>query len=167
MAPSIGQYAPVFLPGEPPSLTEKPDRLQSTGSQWVRHNWSDPARIDARILWPVAALPQWELSMKVAQLLGLRGPWQVCRTWTASTAGVMALSESFLEPFVAGNQKASLADLSPWLCLFKALRGLPYLRCFSVVQHIRHREGPPWLGSYSVDWQGRHLKGDPEWSPTL
>ena len=30
---------------------------------------------------PVAALPQWELSVKVAQLLSLRGPWwhQVCR----------------------------------------------------------------------------------------
>ena len=29
MATSIGQYTPVFLSGELPSLTEKPDRLQS------------------------------------------------------------------------------------------------------------------------------------------
>ena len=29
------QYAPVFLPGAPPSLREKPGRLQSTGSQRV------------------------------------------------------------------------------------------------------------------------------------
>ena len=37
--------------------------------------------IDARVFLPVAALPQCELSVKVAQLLGLRGPWrrQVCR----------------------------------------------------------------------------------------
>ena len=28
-ATSIGQYAPVFLPGEPCSLTEKPARLDS------------------------------------------------------------------------------------------------------------------------------------------
>ena len=35
MATSIGQYAPVFLPGEPPSLTEKPGRPQSTESQRV------------------------------------------------------------------------------------------------------------------------------------
>ena len=37
--------------------------------------------IDARLFMPVAALPQWELSMKVTQLLGLQGPWwrQVCR----------------------------------------------------------------------------------------
>ena len=32
-ATSIGQYAPVFLPGERPSLTEKPGRPQSTGLQ--------------------------------------------------------------------------------------------------------------------------------------
>ena len=37
MATSIGQYAPVFLPGEPCSLTEKPGRPQSTGSQRVGH----------------------------------------------------------------------------------------------------------------------------------
>ena len=33
-------------------------------------------------------------------------------TWTASGAGVMALSESLIEPLVAGNQKAALASLS-------------------------------------------------------
>ena len=33
MVSSIGQYAPVFLPGEPLSLTEKSGRLQSTGVQ--------------------------------------------------------------------------------------------------------------------------------------
>ena len=32
---------------------------------------------------------------------------------TASAAGVMAPSESFLEPVIAGDQKASLASLSP------------------------------------------------------
>jgi len=52
--------------------------------------------------------------VKVAHLLGLWGPWhhQVCRTWTASTAGVVALSESFFKFLVAGDQKASLASLS-------------------------------------------------------
>ena len=44
-------------------------------------------------------------------------------TWTASSAGVMALSGSFFEPLVAGNQKASLASLFPWLCPFRHLRG--------------------------------------------
>ena len=65
-------------------------------------------------------------------------------TRTASAAGVMALSESFFEPLVTDDQKASLASLSPHLCPF------------------RHIEGPPWLGSYSVDWHIRHLKGHSE-----
>ena len=34
-------------------------------------------------------------------------------TWTASASGVTALTESFFEPLVAGDQKASLASLSP------------------------------------------------------
>ena len=33
-------------------------------------------------------------------------------TWTASTPGVMALSESFFEPLIASKQKASSASLS-------------------------------------------------------
>ena len=62
MATSIGQYAPVFLPGEPPSLTEKPGRPQSTGLQRVRHYWSDPVRIDARLffcLWQLCPRKSW------------------------------------------------------------------------------------------------------------
>ena len=46
MVSSIGQYAPVFLPGEPLSLTEKAGRPQSTESQRVRHNLRDPVCID-------------------------------------------------------------------------------------------------------------------------
>ena len=38
---------------------------------------------------------------------------QVGGTWSASTAGVRALSQSFMEPHVAGNRRASLASLSP------------------------------------------------------
>ena len=44
-------------------------------------------------------------------------------TWTASTAGVMALSESFFKPLVVGDQKPSLASLSPYLCSFRHLGG--------------------------------------------
>ena len=56
-----------------------------------------------------AFLHLWQLraEVKVAQLLGLRGPW------TASVAGVMALPETSFELLVAGSQKASLASLSP------------------------------------------------------
>ena len=44
-------------------------------------------------------------------------------TRTASAAGVMTLSESFFEPLVASDQKASLASLSPLLHLFRHLEG--------------------------------------------
>ena len=45
-------------------------------------------------------------------LAGTLGGAKCAGTWTASTAGVMALSESFFEPLVAGDQKASLVNLS-------------------------------------------------------
>ena len=63
-------------------------------------------------------------------------------TWTASATGVMAPTESFFEPLVAGNQKASLASFSVALPI-QALRGLPCLGSFSVVHHVRHIEGLP------------------------
>ena len=75
--------------------------------------------------------------MKVAQLLACGNPGRVkcAGTQTASTAGVMALSESFFEPLVAGDQKASLASLSSQLHPFGHLEGsLP---------GVRHIEGPP------------------------
>ena len=43
---------------------------------------------------------------------GDAGGAKCARTRTASAAGVMALSESFLKLLVAGDQKASLASLS-------------------------------------------------------
>ena len=52
--------------------------------------------------------------------------------WIASAAGVMALSESFFEPLVAGDQKASLASFSI-AAPIQALRGLHCLGAFSVV----------------------------------
>ena len=74
-ATRIGQYAPVFLPGETP-LTEQPGRPQSTGPQGVGRGWSELAYVNTRLFFlPVAARPQWELSVTVAQLLGLQGPW--------------------------------------------------------------------------------------------
>ena len=56
MATSVGQYTPIFLPTD--TLTEKPGRLQSSGSQSVGHNQSDPAYIYARLFLTFTALPQ-------------------------------------------------------------------------------------------------------------
>jgi len=150
MATSIGQYTPVSLPGEPPSLTEKPGTPQSTGLQE-----SDTTKAilhaDARFFWPVAALPQWDLSVKVVQLLGLQGPWrcQVPGTRTASAAVIMALSVffrvscSWLSQGLFG-QSFSIAP--PVQALKRApLPGV--LLCCSGHQSL---QGAPWVGSYSV-----------------
>ena len=76
MATSIGQYAPVFLPGEPPLW-----QRSLAGHSPQGYKESDRAEVTLRaqtdfFFLPVAALPQWELSVKVAQLLDLRVPWR-------------------------------------------------------------------------------------------
>ena len=59
----------------------------------------------------------------MAQLLVSLGPWQrqVCRDKHCLSHRGYALSESFFEPLVAGDQKASLASLSPQLCPLRHL----------------------------------------------
>ena len=101
------------------------------------------------------------------------GSTKCAGTQAASATGVMALSESFIKPLVAGDQKASLASFSVAPPI-QALRRLPCLGSFSVVQHVRHISAPsppppfaPQLGSYSVDPRVRHLKGHPGWGPAL
>ena len=151
------------------SLTKKPGRSQSTGSQRVGQDRNDPENVDISFILPVAALPQWGLTVTVAQLLGLWGPWwhQTCR----ATACLHHRSCGWIRVFFWAScswgsehlfgQSFSLAPP------IQALRGLPCLRSFSVVPYVRHIEGPPWLGSYSVDWWVRHLKGHPGWGPAL
>ena len=111
MATSIGQYAPVFLPGEPFSLTEK--TVYRVAKSWTlakqpcapRHKTffacgsSAPVRVECE--GDTASWPAGTLTTPCA--------W----TRTASTAGVMALAESFFEPLVAGDQKAFLVSLFP------------------------------------------------------
>ena len=63
--------------------------------------------------------------MKVAQLLGLQGPWrrQVCRDKNCLCQKELWPYQSFFEPLVAGDQKASLASLSLYLLPFRHLEG--------------------------------------------
>ena len=165
MVTRIGQYTPVFLPGR--------EAWQATVYRAV-NSWTlpkQPCMHRCRFLFvyfflPVAALPQWELSVKMAQLLGLRGPWkhQVCRDMDCvhpRSYGPVSLSEP-----LSGDQNPFLASLSLALPV-QALRGLPCLGSFSVVGCKRHTEGPPWLESCAVDRRVRHLKGRPGWAPTL
>ena len=63
--------------------------------------------------------------MRVAQLLGLWGSWQcqVCKDMDCLRRGSYGPIGVFFEPPVAGDQKTSLASLSPQLCPFKHLEG--------------------------------------------
>ena len=128
----------------PNSLTEKSGRPQSAESQKVRA-WRKRPCTHRHLFLPVAALPQWELSMKVAQLLGLRGPGSAkCEgTQTPPTAGdsCQSLFLSLLWPAIRGLFGQSFSVAPP----AQALRGLPCLES-SVAQHIRHTEGPPGWG---------------------
>ena len=164
MTTSIGQYAPVFLPGEPPPPWQMPGSPQFTGQQRAAHDWSDPVGVDVRLFLPMAALPQGELSMKVAQLLGLQGPWQcqVCKDTDCLHCRSYVPIRVFFWASCSWRSKG-LSVAPP----VQALRGLPCLGSFYVVWCVRHIEGPSWLGSYCIGWHLRHLKWHPRWGPTL
>ena len=148
MATSIGQYAPVFLPGEPPSLTEKPGRPHLQGCKeldttkacvhrcktFSACSSSDPVRVERE-------------GGTAAWLVGILGSTKCAGTWTASTTGVMALSV-FFRASCSWQSEGLFGQFFPIAPPVQAHRGLPCLGSFSVVQHVRHIEGPPWLGSY-------------------
>ena len=111
------QYLPVhsiILSWRTP-LTEKPGRPQSIGLQRVRHGWSNPACIDTRLLllWQLCHSDSWAWRCHNCLACGDPGSTLCAETWTDSATGVMVLSDPLSEPLIAGNQKASLASLSP------------------------------------------------------
>ena len=165
MATRIGQYAPVFLPGEPRSLTKKPNRPQSTGSQ-----------SQAQPKWPCAH------RHKTFFACGNSAPVRVeheggTAAWLAGTP---------VAPSVQGHGLPPPQELRPYHSLFSSLwllairrplwpvclivlpvqahRGLSCLWSFSVVLSVRHIQRSPWLGSYSVDYASdHHFIGLPWW----
>ena len=144
MATSISQYTPVFLPGEPPTWQRSLTGHRIQGIR-VRHNRSDPVRIDARYfcLWHLCHSGNWVWRWHSCLAFRDPGSNKYAGTQTASAAGVLALSESFFGPLVAGYQKFSLASLSLWLCPFRHLEGFLYRH--SVVRGISHlKEHPGW-----------------------
>ena len=97
--------------------------------------------------------------MKVAQLLGLQGPWQ-CRV-SRDTDCLHPRGYGPIRVFFQAScswQSEGLFGQSFSVALpIQALRGLPYLASLSVVPQVKHIEGPPWVGSYSVVQHVRHL----------
>ena len=86
-------------------------------------------------------------------------------TWTASAAEVTALSVFFIASCSwrsEGLFGQSFSIPPP----IQALKGLLCLGSFSIVQHVRHIEGPPnWDPTPDQHWS--HLKEHPSWGPTL
>ena len=109
------QYWPIcfsILAWRIPSPTEKPGRPQATGHIPQGHKESDTKMQDfpprpCGSSAPVRVEPEGGS----AAWPGDPGDAKCAGTQTASVAGVMALSESFFEPLIAGDQ-ASLASLS-------------------------------------------------------
>ena len=66
--------------------------------------------------------------------------------------------ESSFEPVVAGDQKASLASLSP-IPPVQALRGLPCLGSFTVIWPVWHIEGATLAGVLLCRLARQALKG--------
>ena len=140
MATSIGQYAPVFLTGESPSLKDKPGRPQSTGSQTqilpkqlCTHKCKTFFACDSSA--PVRAEDEGSTAAWLAGTLaagvqghGLPLPQEL---WPYQNLSFKLL--------VAGDQKASLASLSLKPRPFRHLEGfLPgVLLCCSA--HQAHR----------------------------
>ena len=125
-------------------------------------------------------LSQWELSIKVMQLLGLWVPWwhQVAGTWTASAVGVMALSEFFFWVSCSWQSEGLFGQLFSVALPVQALRGPPCLVSFCCSECQAHRGAPldgfllcssahwslkgvPWVGSYCVVQCTRDLMGQP------
>ena len=169
MATSIGQYAPVFLPREAPLPDREPWQatVYRVAKIWTLPKW--PCVYRCKTFLPVAALPQWVLSVKVAQLLGLWGLWrcQVCRDMDCLHHRRYGPIGVFFQASCSWRSEGLFGQSFSIGPPIQALRGFLCLGSFSVVQRIRHIERPPWLGPYSVDQCIRDLKGHPGWGPTL
>ena len=179
MATSIGQYAPVFLPGGRLSLTKKPRKPQSTGSVRVGHYRSHPECLDVRHFFACGNSAPGTVESE-GSCLPCRDPGgtKCAGTRTASATGVMALSETFSEPLVAGDQKVLPASISPKLHPFRhlesfltwgpsllfvhqTLKGAPLLGSYSIVQYVRHLMSQPlYCSAVDAGVWGERVYGD-------
>ena len=142
---------------------------------WTWLKWHCAYRCKTCIAFGSSA--QWELSVKVVQLLGFRWLYQrqVCRAMDClrrrNYGAISVFFQSSYSRRSEGLFGQSLSITPP----IQILGRIPCLGSFSVVQHImyiespspHHPQTPPPRGSYSVDWRIRHLKGHPGWGPTL
>ena len=109
----------------------------------TRPKW--PCMHRHKIFLPVAALPQWELNMKVAQLPGLQVPWwhQVCRNTVCLYRRNYGPIRVFLRASCSWRSEGLFGQPFSVAPPLQTLRGLPCLGSFFVFQHMRHIERPP------------------------
>ena len=125
----------------------------STVSQRVGPDQRDPAHINTRLFFlPVATLPQWELSVKVAQLLGLWGSrWcQVCRDMDClhgrSCGPIRVFFQASCSWWSEGLFGQSFSIAPP----IQALRRDPLPKVLLCCSESQALKGAPWVGSYSA-----------------
>ena len=99
--------------------------------------------------------------MKVAQLLGLWGPWrhQVCRDTDCLHCRSYRPIRDLFPASCSWPSEGFFGQSFSVAPSIQALRGVPCLEPFSVVWRVGHMERAPWLRSYSADRCTRHLKG--------
>ena len=98
-----------------PSLTEKHRNPQSTGSQRVEHDLSDPAGVDTRHFLACGSSALVRIEREGGTTAWLPGTLVVLSVQGHGLPPPQELwtYQSLFEPPVAGSQKASLASLSP------------------------------------------------------
>ena len=138
-----------------PSLTEKPGKAQSTGSQRVGQDWSDPVHINTRPFFLFFFACGTSALVRVECEGG-------ADAWLAGTLVAQSVQGHRLPP---RQELCPIRDFFLAACSWRS-EGLfgPSLSIALPVQALR---GIPWLGSYSADRWIRHLKGHPGWGSTL
>ena len=147
MATSVGQYVPVFLPGEPPSLTEKPGRPQSRIAK-SRTRPKRPCMRRGRTHWGSSAPARAEHEGGAA-------------AWPAGTLVASVQGHGCLHHRSSGPIRAFFRASCSW-----PLEGL-FGQSLSIAPPIQALRGLPCLGSFSVVRPIRHIEGPPDWGPTL
>ena len=115
--------------------------------------------------------------MDVGWLLGSWGPWQCWLCWSTSgychrrygTVGVFS-SLWLLCPVRIVHEAACVTGtlVAPSVQDDNSLRLRSHgtIESFSSLWQLVSK-GPPWLGSFSIAWHIRHLKGHPLWGLSL
>ena len=149
----------------PPDRDPQQATVHKVIKSWTQFKW--PCVLRCKVVFffflPVATLPQWGLSMKMVQLLGLQGPWwsQGCKDTDCLHRRIYVPIRLFFQASCSRGSEGLFGQSFSIALPVQAVRGLPSLGSFSVLWHVLHIERPSWLGSYSVVQCIKPLKETP------